>query len=477
MDSVAFLRAASFAVAVPATVALLSACSHDLAPVTPPGTIDTAFANDGLYVIDRGATGTASAGRSVAVGPSGHVWVGGGTVEPGAALLVRLLPDGKPDAAFGTGGYLSKASLPQWFGILANLAGIAALPTPSGGAILVASGAGQPCLGGPYCAITGGEGSALTVMLLYVDATGAPKSSIYLGTVGFAADKVLDATPDGAGGALVLYEGRHRLLEPPIRRVPTLLHFDADGQGGVEFMRNAAAGMPCADLPVDGSADGRMIRLADGRLQVVQFHYPSPGHVNSCAARLDREGIADPASWWTSSSGYFTPSLVPRNVTLLAVLAGPDGSLEMVHRIADRTVSPPRNSFAFVATTPAGSLDPTRFPGGATLEVSTGPVAMATAIVRATNGGYLVAGYPAANTPSGIRIESPRVARYRRDGTLDETFGSGKGYVDLRFDALGLRLAPYALHKVEGALLVAGSAIADDPREPIRLAVTRIVTD
>jgi hypothetical protein len=242
-------------------------------------------------------------------------------------------------------------------------------------------------------------------------------------------------------------------------------------------MRNAATGMPCAGLPDDGSADGRLLPLEGGRFEAVQAFYPSAGHVDACAARLDARGEADPGSWWTSGTGYFTPSVAPRDVRLLTVLGGTDGSLEMVHGLLDRSATPPRSSFAFVAVTPAGSLDLLRFPGGAGLEPGPGPIALATAIVRSRDGGYLVAGYPAADTPSGIRIESPRIARYRRDGSLDDAFGSGTGYVSLRFESLGTRLAPHALHAADGALLVAGSAISDDPREPIRLAVTRIITD
>ncbi len=158
-------------------------------------------------------------------------------------------------------------------------------------------------------------------------------------------------------------------------------------------------------------------------------------------------------------------------LNLRAVFANADGTAEAVFGFVDNTASPPF-SFAVVAFTREGRIDRARFGAGAFAR-DRRPVALATAALRQADGGYLIAGYPA--TAAGLASDRPAVARYRADGSLDESFGaSGPGFTTLRFEGFAGRLVPAALATAPRALLVAGAAEPDAPGSPPRFGVARL---
>jgi uncharacterized delta-60 repeat protein len=78
-----------------------------VAVLNPDGSPDTAFGGgDGVTYLDLGEHNDLA--RSIDVDAAGRIVVGGSTAGSGAAsnaVLVRLLPDGSPDPAFGVDGY------------------------------------------------------------------------------------------------------------------------------------------------------------------------------------------------------------------------------------------------------------------------------------------------------------------------------------------------------------------------------------
>src|SRR5206468_6267102 len=110
--------------------------------LTVDGVLDASFNGTGFEVLDVGGTLQGihfARPNAVAVGPDGSVVVGGHLEDTNSGLrdafLLRLLPDGSPDAAFGTAGLVVSDFSRRDQQFVDNIADVVVLP---GGGVMVA---------------------------------------------------------------------------------------------------------------------------------------------------------------------------------------------------------------------------------------------------------------------------------------------------------------------------------------------------
>jgi uncharacterized delta-60 repeat protein len=456
-----------------ALVFALAGCSGgDSVPA--PGTPDASFARQGLAIPGVGPLTYATVAAHAATDGSGRLWVSGGTSEPGNAIFARLLADGTADSSFAVAGLQLSPANANTDPLFAAF-GRAAFPDRRGGATLVEGAAAASCFSGPSCGPAGGFRIVTDALLRRVDESGQAIAAYGNGGgIGVMAESLLDATQDGASGVVLLIAPRRSVVEAsPSNRV---VRVDAEGRRDETFGSNAASALDCPGIPPGSAALARAAALPDGRVLVAQsFVALSPELPRLCLSRLGADGRPDP-SFGTGGRAVLDDPSVPAGtvLNLLGLFANPDGSAEIAVSFLPGSFDASRPQFRVVAVSAAGRREDARFVPGA-FSGSPLPVGLANAVAKDESGRYLVAGFPFGVQPFAILIEQPRLARFLPDGRLDESFGAtGPGYTSLRFDSSAARLVPRHVHVANGAVVVAGSALFDDPRSAMRLAVARL---
>lgn len=465
-------RAVGLAGAI-AIVLFAAACSGG-DPSPAPGALDTSFGVGGLAQPGHALSARATAAVHATTDDAGRIWVSGGTTEPGNAIHGRLLTDGSADGSFGTGGVLVHPAAPNADPFLA-VAGRAAYPDRGGGARLVQGASLASCATGPSCSIAGGFRLVTDARVVRVDDRGDAVAAHGIdGAASVTAESVSDAAPDPAGGIVVLVAVRRASFDPaPGHR---LVRIDDRGSRDAAFDARAATALDCPGFTRGDPALARLAVMPDGRIVVAQSFVAAPaGTPRLCVSRLLPDGRPD-ATWGTAGRSVIEEPAGPPPAVLtpIRVFANADGSVEIAVTFVPERLDPARPLFAVVAVAPSGRRDAGRFAADAFAGASM-PVALATAVAKDAQGRYLVAGFPYGPSAPGVRIEEPRLARYATDGSLDGAFGaSGPGFTALRFDSSAARLAPRHIHPAGENLVVAGSAVFDDPLRPPSLALARL---
>lgn len=436
---------------------------------TRAGAIDGTFGSAGLSVAASDGIARGTTARAVGGDGLGRVWATGTTTEPGNALHARLRADGSADAAFGTGGrLLDPVALSTDAGSAAR--GLAVFPLADEGALLVSAQSRGSCFSGPSCGIAGGFRTLTDAKVTRVDGTGRPAAGYGLAGVATVPFEIfLDAVTIAPGEVAVLGERQRLAGMGPAPIVAARL--DASGRRVEAWEANAAGAFDCPGFAPEHRIFARGAAMPGGGLVVVQTFHTGAGSSRLCVSRLLPDGRPDPAL--ADPRGTIIDETIAADglLNLQAVFANADGTAEAVFGFLDNTANPPF-SFAVAAFTREGRLDRARFSVTAFAR-DRRPVAIALAAARQADGGYLIAGYPA--TSANLASDRPAVARYRADGSLDESFGaSGPGFTTLRFEGFAGRLVPSALAIAPRALLVAGAAEPDAPGPAQRFGVARL---
>jgi uncharacterized delta-60 repeat protein len=177
-------------------VAGVAAGNVALARYLPDGTRDRTFDGDGRLVTVLNGPSEAN---TVAAGPGGTILVAGSAGDGGQALLLRYLPDGRLDPAFGDGGTVRR-------GIAERAAAVALAVLPDGDVVAAATGASE---------IDRGQYSTFGVLLRFNS----------------------DGTPDAGFGI----DGRAPLSDPQAEAIPTSVAVDAAGRILVGTASNGVA--------------------------------------------------------------------------------------------------------------------------------------------------------------------------------------------------------------------------------------------
>ncbi|CAN5894080.1 hypothetical protein BH11MYX4_BH11MYX4_07860 [soil metagenome] len=161
---------------------------HDAwaARFTSAGKLDTTFAAAGIFTKSFTPLGGPTSANAVVVQPSGALVIGGGYYSEGSqngvgrtAFVLRLLPDGTLDPAFGTAGVVETSAMTY----------VHALRLQANGSIVAA---GETCTTSAICHAAVGRLSG---------SSGAPDAGF--GAAGFATTNLGGAAPANAYGAAV----------------------------------------------------------------------------------------------------------------------------------------------------------------------------------------------------------------------------------------------------------------------------------
>jgi uncharacterized delta-60 repeat protein len=389
-----------------------------------------------------------------------------------AIALARFLPDGRLDTTFGREG-TAIANLSDGIDELTALA-------LQGDGIMGAGNSGRGLLVARFCRETSSPAA---------EAPPAPEPA--------APRRWLDASFGGSGAAFTSFrigaaEGRAIAVQPDGRIVVA---------GRVESPDGKSTYIAAARYESDGAldeefgTDGRTIVDVEGASSEARgVALQEDGKIVVAGAILDREsGGLDFALVRLESDGRVDGSLGGGLVTTdlgggtddvpCGVAAGQDGKLVAVGYTADaaggREGAPAgpagelrKERFAVVRYEVDGRLDESFGRGGIATTSFPGDVARAQAVHVLAGGGILVAGF--ARNPSKDYGWDLAAARYRPDGSLDDSFGdSGLVLIDVERTndlAYGLAVQP------DGKILLAGAATGPGSEET-RFLVVRLDAD
>ncbi len=442
------------------------------------GKLDTSFAGDGIATVPvtvRGSTDDRAVG--VAIQGDGKVVLGGSArapldpIGPGSIqayivpALVRLNPDGTPDASLGDPSAPGVVVLPDDPANPAN-----------GGDFRVRSFALQPdggiLLGGTDLRndasgkVTGGPA------LIRVDPDGKLDARFGAGGLDLLpasyAPALAEADPSSAdrvaGGILIQPDGQIVLAGPGAAATdkspatgPAVARLNPDGTPDKGFGNTGTPGLSTFPglVPAGFSAsavaiqpDGNLVLAGSGRATVDG----SPA-LAFAAARVRAQdassnaGMLDPGV--IGGLGYVSPAVSG------VVVAQADGKFLVVGQAGPGASPNAPVGFVLERFNADGSPDP-GFGQDGRLAVASGlgfPVRVGAAAVQA-DGKIVLAGVPIpASTPGGRDLDEFVVARLDADGTLDTSFGSG----GIARVAVGLASPPDP-----GSASVGGLAIGPD---------------
>ncbi|NJD86732.1 MAG: hypothetical protein FIB05_01790 [Betaproteobacteria bacterium] len=465
----------------PFALALMIAAScagGDGPPAPKAGEVDASFADGGLFAIDvdivPGAAHWGSSAEFVATDATGKVWATGGfevgvafaanstkipvPVSRTHAVVARLMPDGRKDAAFGASGYLVDS--PQGF---QSQSGVEVAPLADGGALLaeVAHGwdsffpqlvpSGRAVRLGSRGVVDGSYGNG-----------GA-------GVVGF--ERFMQAFVDAAGDVIFLGERRRETAQESFGYME-LRRFDARGDEDAQFLHRGRASLDCSLLPHQTVAWARAALQADGKLLVAQvIGATADAPQRLCVSRLNPDGNLD-TSYGSGGRVQIREWGLPRIAYLSGFSVAGDGRATLVLTV-DRQDTLPLAGYIILSLTSLGEVDPSRYAGG-----GAGPWDHAVGWVLASavqaDGKILVAGYR-SDFSGEFRLE-----RLGVDGKPDQGFGPG-GTGIRSLDLPGWHLEPRYLHLADGAIFVAGRAVplngGADGTDRARFAVLKLVGD
>jgi len=337
----------------------------------PPGTLDLSFADGGrlTYQLD----GQPSVGSAILAQADGRIVVAGSAAS--RALIVRLGPDGALDDSFGDGGAVSIGVGDQ------------------GGGGPIIERYGRILVGG--FAGTGDGNYDMAVFALTADGTPDPA----FGTGGI----VVSDTPFPAGNVRKLVVD----AEERIIAVGSVTDFATEG---LEVLRFSPAGAedPVYRISADNFSPRSAILDAGGRLVIAGSLFDGT-QLDFCVARYLPDGTPDPS--FDGDGTAVVP--VKENDVAVAVTEQAGGKL----LVAGSVLASDSDSAGLARLDPDGSPDGDFGPGGAQIPTTGIHVFDATFDPA---GDVIATGYalPPLTT-------QPVAARFRADGTPDETFGDG----------------------------------------------------
>lgn len=389
-----------------------------------PGDLDPTFGTGGMAV----SFGPKDVVRAMVQQPDGK-FAGAGTsftVSVGYILLVRYLPDGRGDPAFGVGG---KVTIPAGHSSSAN-----ALVLQTDGKLVVAGSA------------TGETSSP--------DAP--PKRDLLLARI--SPDGHLDAT-FGSGGLLtttvesnsaafaVIQQPDGKLVvagtsdpAPANHHTPTafLVRYHADGRVDASFGTQGTVTVGPGGLgPVDTNVAGALIRQPDGKLVVAPPGSPLR------VVRVLSDGRLD--TTFGSGGAVTIGSVDPPGA--VSLVQQPDGKLVLA---SSKVLTRLHGDGRLDATFGIGGIASTGIPR----EASGTPV-----LVLQPDGKLVVAGYALLHVPiTRPSLSDLLLIRVQPDGSLDTSFGTG-GMVVTTVEQGG-SAGSALFQQPDGKLVLASSRVA-----------------
>ncbi|HET9769772.1 MAG TPA: hypothetical protein VFS16_02700 [Acidimicrobiia bacterium] len=398
--------------------------------------LDPGFGKGGTVVVAPPA-GAGEWPGGQAVGPDGSVVVVG-TAAPArngyAVLVLRFLPDGRPDPSFGTAGRVWTDLVTLGTPLRGAVPGDVALGSSSASAVAIQPD-GKIVVGG---STQSGASTAFAVLRYLPD--GRPDPGF--GSDGLALTDFDPATNDGVAALSILPDGR-------------VLAAGAAGDG-VGLARYTADGR--LD-PTFGAAGNGTVRTTQGLLNALSLGAEpggkllvagqagaSGGPFDFGAARYSPEGVLDSTF---GDRGVVATDAGSTGEWAAGIASGPAGTVVVAGASG--------SAFALVRYRPDGRLDPGFGTGGVS---RAGPdLGGAHGLLQLPDGRLILVGERLAGDFREVAI-----ARYHPDGTLDPGFGTagivgtdvGPGHND------GTAASLYP----GGRLVVAGTTLDENNQNP-----------
>ncbi|MQY30469.1 delta-60 repeat domain-containing protein [Nocardia aurantia] len=370
-------------------VAALTACTP--AHATTPGTLDIGFGAHGKV---WSPVGPESRARAVAVQPDGRIVAAGVTRDTAQGdnfAIVRYLPDGTEDPAFGDKGVVSAD-----FDGRSDVAA-AVLVQPDGRIVAVGTSRGD------------GDGDIIAVARYTADGRPDPAFGV-AGQVstdlGSRADHGNAAAlqPDGK---LIVAGSTH---DPDRGDEFVLLRYLPDGTLDPGF---GTAGVVSTDFGGRADTANAVVVQPDGRIVAVGTNQGNGTGDNIAVARYRPDGTLDTGF---GDGGRISTDLTGTDDRGNAVALQPDGRILVAGSTHDLVQG---DNFLLVRYTADGRLDPTFGKAGAVATDFGGAADSANAVGIQAGGKIVVAG----TSHGDENTDRIAVARYTRDGTLDPAFG------------------------------------------------------
>jgi uncharacterized delta-60 repeat protein len=362
------------------------------------GALDTGFGKAGSVLVAPPA-GAGEWPGAQAVQPDGKIVVAG-TAAPArngyAILLLRLLPDGRLDPTFGTGGRvwtdLVTLGTPLQGAVLDDVA----LGSSSASAVAVQPD-GRIVVGG---ATQSGASTAFAVLRYRPD--GRPDETF--GSGGLVVTDFDSATNDGVGALAVLSDGRI-LAAGAGAGAAALARYQRDGQLDLGFGPDRSGTATTRDR---GLLNALSLGVEPGGKLLVAGQAGVPGGpFDFGLARFSADGALDDSF---GDRGIVTTDLGSTGEWAAGVAPGPAGSVVAAGASG--------SSFAVARYRADGRLDKEFGAGGIT---KAGPdLGGAHGLVPLADGRLLLVGERLVGENREVTI-----ARYRPDGAVDTSFGQG----------------------------------------------------
>lgn len=399
----------------------------------PAGTRDSAFGSDGIATLyffhDRVDA------NSVAIQPDGAIVAGGDAFDPSGGgrenfALARLTSAGVPDQTFGNGGTVT-TFIGSYGGSINSV-----LLQPDGKIIAA------------------GEDAIVTGRLVFAryNADGSLDNSFGAGGIFLSDLSTLQSGPSNHFHAALLPNGE--ILAPTVNQNYGLglARFTASGNLDTAFGTGGVAFMNPSDTQASVDGPGTILVQQDGRIIEVGTSVTGVGAFSTsgvAVARFTPNGAADATF---GSEGLVESPLVGSPIASGALLR-PDGRIVVTGTsyIGSRTDSELSSDFALARFMPNGQLDSTFGYHGAAQQPN-GFTGNINAVAVQADGKILTAGSELAPDPS--KWTDAAIARYNPDGSLDTSFGvDGRFYIRIGNDAVFKSL----LIQPDGKILAGGS--------------------
>jgi len=405
-------------------------------PGPAPGDLDRGFGDGGKVVVNPPAEAGEWPGAQ-AVQPDGDIVVVG-TAAPArngyAFLLLRFLPDGRLDPAFGTGGRVWTDLVTLATPLKGAVTGGVALGSSSASAVVVQPD-GKIVVGGG----TQSGGSTAFAVLRYLK-DGRPDPSF--GSDGLTVTDFDAATNDAVTSLVLLPDGRI-LAAGVAGDAAALARYLPDGRLDPSF------GEAKDGTVTTGQGLLNALTLAvepGGRLLVAGQAGTSGGPFDFGVARYSADGVLDRSF---GDHGVVKTDLGSTGEWPAGIASGPDGTIVVGGSSG--------SSFVLLRYRPDGKLDPAFGQGGVS---RAGPdIGGAHAMTALADGRFILVGEELAGN-----FRQVAVVRYRPDGALDTGFGRGGlvGTDVTRFhdDGVAANLYP------GGRMLVAGTSLDEENTHP-----------
>ncbi len=252
--------------------------------------------------------------------------------------------------------------------------------------------------------------------------------------LGGADDQALDAAGLPDGGIVAVGETDAAGIQ---KQQFALVRYTANGTLNTSF---GTGGKVTTNFTGRGDVANAVAVQGDGKIVVAGFAFIAGIDSDFALARYNADGTLDTSF---GTGGKVTTDLGTRSDDARAIVIQPDGAIVVTGTAGDNV--------ALARYTADGKLDPAFGSGGTTVS-NVGPSSVATGVALTANGQILVAGYT-------VGAQSNRdflLARYRVDGTLDTTFGSG-GHVTTDLGS-GDDFAENILVDAHGRIILVGRA-------------------